>query len=70
MQEERVRLSAELYQVNQLLRAFDINQGEFHALLSEYAAIKHEMLKLEIREHCVRRGSGSRFDLANQMVFR
>lgn len=55
--------------MKQLLRAVDINQGEFHAVLSEYAAIKHEMLKLEIREHCVRRGSGSRFDVASQMIF-
>jgi hypothetical protein len=67
MDEEKVRLLAELYQVTQLLRASDINQGEFHAVLSEYAAIKHEMLKLDIRRYCVRRGS--RFELASQMVF-
>lgn len=55
--------------MKQLLRAVDINQGEFHAVLSEYVAIKHEMLKLEIREHCVRRGSRSRFDVASQIIF-
>ena len=69
MEEEQVRLAGELYQAKQLLRSYGINQGEFHAVLSEYVAIKHEMLKLEIRQHCIRRGSRSRFALASQMIF-
>ncbi|KAI1068778.1 hypothetical protein LB507_006080 [Fusarium sp. FIESC RH6] len=69
MQEERTRLLGELHQAKQLLRSYEINQGEFHAVLAEYVAIKHEILKLEIREHCVRRGSISRFDAADQIIF-
>ena len=69
MEEEQVRLAAELHQAKHLLRSYGINQGEFHAVLSEYVAIKHEMLKLEIRQHCIRRGSGARYSMASQMIF-
>ena len=69
MEEEQVRLASELHQARHLLRSYGINQGEFHAVLSEYVAIKHEILKLEIRQHCIRRGSGARYSMASQMIF-
>ncbi|CEF87452.1 unnamed protein product [Fusarium graminearum] len=43
------RLERELYEVRQILRSLRVSEEEFQAALAEYAAIKHEILELDLR---------------------
>ncbi|PTD08488.1 hypothetical protein FCULG_00012455 [Fusarium culmorum] len=49
------RLERELYEVRQTLRSLRVSEEEFQAALAEYAAIKHEILELDLRYVCIRR---------------
>ncbi|RGP78303.1 hypothetical protein FLONG3_3618 [Fusarium longipes] len=49
------RLERELFHVRKTLRSFRVSDAEFEAALTEYAAIRHEMLELELRQACSRR---------------
>ncbi|KAM0370818.1 hypothetical protein ACHAO7_009489 [Fusarium culmorum] len=49
------RLERELYEVRQTLRSLRVSEEEFQTALAEYAAIKHEILELDLRYVCIRR---------------